>query len=441
MSAVLLAHGLGGRSDLPVPLWLALYGGAAAVIVSFAALGAFWREPKLLDRGRPLAFPQGVTAFADATATRVALRALGVLIWAFLVATAAFGSDSDATNPAPTLLYVWIWIGLVPLSLLLGPVWRLMNPLRAFSGVLSRMSGRREFRPLPSRLGYWPAAISLTVFVWLELVYDQASKPVTVLAFILLYSLVHVVAGHVYGEEWYSRGDGFEVYSSLLAGFSVLGRDPSGRLVLRNPFRGLASMETGPGLIAVVAVLLGSTAFDGLTRTRYWSDLTQDQTGLLYLLTGSAGLAAAILFVTVTYLLAMRMTARLVATQDDPRALAAAFIHSLIPIAIGYTIAHYFSLFVFQGQAGYIIATDPFDTGADILGTEGWTIDYLAVSTATIALVQVISIVVGHVAGVVSAHDRTLGTFRPKDRTRAQYPLLAVMVLYTVGGIALLVGT
>lgn len=76
------------------------------------------------------------------------------------------------------------------------------------------------------------------------------------------------------------------------------------------------------------------------------------------------------------------------------------FIPSLVPIAVGYTIAHYFSLFVFQGQAGYFLATDPFGTGADLLGTKDWAINYLLVSTAAIALVQVGAIVFGHVAGV-----------------------------------------
>jgi hypothetical protein len=37
----ILAHGLGGRSDLPVPLWLAQYGAAAALLVSFTVLGVF----------------------------------------------------------------------------------------------------------------------------------------------------------------------------------------------------------------------------------------------------------------------------------------------------------------------------------------------------------------------------------------------------------------
>jgi hypothetical protein len=158
----LLAHGLGGRSDLPVPLWLAQYGAAAALLVSFTVLGVFWRTPRLEGAaardGRPL--PDWVQRFADARATRVGLRVLGLLLALVTVAVAALGPNNSGANPAPTWLYVWFWVGLVPASLLLGPIWRLLNPLRTISAGLSRLAGdpdQRHARLLPPRLGYWPA--------------------------------------------------------------------------------------------------------------------------------------------------------------------------------------------------------------------------------------------------------------------------------------------
>jgi len=60
------------------------------------------------------------------------------------------------------------------------------------------------------------------------------------------------------------------------------------------------------------------------------------------------------------------------------------------------------------------------------------------VSTTTIAAVQAVSIVVGHVAGVVVAHDRAVARFRRSLATRSQYPLLAVMAAHTAGGLVLL---
>ncbi len=443
----ILSHGLGGRSDLPVPLWLAVYGGASAVVLSFLVLGAFWVTPKLKGEsaGRPI--PEALQRVIDARPTRIALRALGVLLFAMMVLAAALGPNESATNPAPTWLYVWLWVGLVPASLAFGPVWRLVNPLRAFSAGIARLTGgaRRETgRPVPERLGYWPAAAGLVVFVWLELVYADASKPSTVLAFVAVYSLVQVALALRYGQGWYERGDSFEVYSSLVGRLSPLGRRSDGRLVVRNPLDGLASVAVGPGLVAVVCVLLGSTAFDGVTRTQLWSNLTRGTVGFQNLVLGTLGLGWSIALVAATFIGAAHLSARMVGGSRRSRPVAnpdERFVHSLIPIVVGYTVAHYFSLFVFQGQAGYILASDPFGRGWDLFGTGDWAINFLVVSTRAIALVQVAAIVTGHVLGVVAAHDRAVGLFSGLDKRRGQYALLAVMVLYTSVGILLLLGT
>jgi hypothetical protein len=277
--------------------------------------------------------------------------------------------------------------------------------------------------------------------VWIELVYQDAAEPTTVSAFLLSYSIVQLAGANIFGMRWYERCDSFEVYSSLVARLCPFGRRGDGRLVVRNPFGGLASLRSEPGLVAVVAVILGSTAFDGLTRTRFWNDLSEVRTGSSYLLLGTWGLALGIGFIVVTYLGAVAISRRYTQTGAWKSDLTGYFIHSLIPIAVGYTIAHYFSLFIFQGQAGYILLSDPFESGADLFGTSDWTINYLLVSTSAIALVQVGAIVLGHICGVVAAHDRALELFEGRDRTRSQYPLLAVMVTYTIAGIALLVGT
>ena len=440
----ILAHGLGGRSDLPVPLWLALYGGAAAVLVSFFALGAFWSTPRLTgaDAGRPL--PRALAAVFESPIARGLARAFAVVMLIATLAVSALGTNSSASNPAPTWLYVWLWVGLVPLSLLLGPVWRVMNPLRAITAGLARLTGDPEGElnaPLPERLGYWPAAASVLVFVWLELVYDRADDPLTVLVFVSVYSLIHIVQAQRYGRDWYTRGDGFEVYSTLIGHLAPIGRRSDGRLVLRNPLDGLVAIPRAPGLLGFVCVLLGSTAFDGLTRTPFWENLSGTAERGANLVLGTAGLIGCILVVALTYVAATAYSKRFLSTEKRTLPLPELFAHSLIPIAVGYTIAHYFSLLIFQGQAGYILASDPLGEGSDLLGTATWRINYVLVSASAIALVQVAAIVLGHVVGVASAHDRSVQLFEASNKTKGQYALLAVMVLYTVAGIALLVGS
>ncbi|MQA27360.1 MAG: hypothetical protein GEU94_18270 [Micromonosporaceae bacterium] len=435
---MILAHGIGGRADLPVPLWIAVYGGALAVLISFLALTALWSEPKLTGSaaGRPL--PGWLAWACDASTTRAALRALGLALFGLALAAAWLGPNDPAENPAPTWMYVWFWVMLAPLSALLGPVWRLLNPLRTLTALMSRVGlGRHE---LPDTIGYWPAVMSLLAFLWLELVNDNAGVPRVVAVFITGYAVAHLAAGAMYGERWFDRGDGFEAYSTLLGHLSPLGRRDDGRLAVRNPLNSLASLTPAPGLVAVIAVLLGSTGFDGLTRTLWWKDMVASYgTGsrTAYLLLGTAGLLAAIGFVLVSYTAATRSSQTY---APDLAGIEGRFAHSLLPIVLGYTVAHYFSFAVFQGQMGWLLATDPFGLGWDLLGTAGARIDYTVVSPQAIAWVQVGAIITGHVLGVVSAHDRAVAVFPGEHRNRGQYGLLAVMVAYTIGGITLIVG-
>lgn len=426
---LILAHGLGGRSDLPIPLWLAIYAGAVAVIVSFLVLAALWATPRLkgAEAGRPLPALERV---ADGRATRVALRVLGLVLFAgFLVVAWAGPDDNGTRNPAPTWFYVWFWVGMVPASLLLGPVWRLLNPLRPLAGA-ARVLLRVRPRVLPARLGYWPAVAGMLAFLWLELVFDQASASRVVALFVTGYAIVHVIAGTVYGPRWFERGDGFEVYSWLISRASPLGRRSDGRLVLRNPLDGLAATPRRPGLTPVVVVVLGSTVFDGLSRTSVWSDLISGTDGAAYVALGTAGLLGAIGAVVLTFGFAIRLTRPYLGRGQDAYA---EFAHSIIPICIGYTVAHYLSFALFQGQQGILLGNDPLGQGWDLFGLSGARVDYTLLSTATIGVVQVCAIVLGHIVAVTSAHDRAVGILPRRYARFGQYPILAA-------GIALLAG-
>lgn len=436
---MILAHGIGGRSDLPVPLWLAVYGGAFAVLISFFALGIFWTRPKLTGSaaGRPL--PPVLRRPAESRLTRWVLRTIGLVLFGVTLAAAWFGPANPSDNIAPTWLYVWFWVGLVPLSVLFGPAWRALNPLRTLAAAISRLGVPQ--RKLPDSVGYWPAAASLLVFLWIELVYRSSAAPGTVAFFLTGYAVVHTTFGVVYGQRWFDRGDGFEAYSTLLGHLSPFGRRDDGVLVVRNPLNSLASLIPAPGLVTTVAILLGSTGFDGLTRGLLWRDLvvSYGDSTAGYLLLGTAGLAASIGFVLVSYIAAVR--ASRIYAPDYADGIEGRFVHSLLPIVLGYTVAHYFSFLVFQGQAGYLLATDPFGLGWDLFGVAGQRIDYTVVSPQLIAVVQVFAIVGGHVLGVVAAHDRAVATYPAEHRNNGQYGLLTVMVMYTIGGISLVVGT
>jgi hypothetical protein len=246
---------------------------------------------------------------------------------------------------------------------------------------------------------------------------------------------VQVALALWFGEEWFAAGDGFEVYSTLIARLAPWGRRDDGRLVLRNPLANALRTPDRPGLAAVVVILLGSTAFDGLSRTVFW------QTGpgrANDVFSGSLGLAAMIALVAVLYALGTRLSGRLAGRPGDeqPRRYAA----TVIPIALGYTVAHYFSLLMLDGQTTWILASNPFGVpGVDLFGTYGNVVDLTAVSADAIAYVQVAAIGTGHVLGVTLAHERALLS-APRARASDQLPLVVVMVLFTLGGLGLLFG-
>jgi hypothetical protein len=437
-SGAVLAHGVGSREDLPIPFSFALIGAAVALIVSFLALLLLWREPRLdpAGAGRPL--PVALARALDSSAMRAALRAFGLLATAYVVLAMVFGKD-DALNPTATTVYVLFWVGVPLLSMLVGPVWRLVNPIRTLHLLLARAMGARPedgLAPLPPWLGYWPAALSLLSFVWLELVPRESNTTLpTLRLYFAVYLAAHLLAGTYFGSRWFDRGDGFEVFSSLLGRLSVLGRRADGRLVVRSPLDGVAGVPVAPGLFGVVGVLLGSTVFDSVTGHVSWVNFVQ--TGPLPPhVTSTLGLIVTVTAVTTAFTVASALTGWTAGRR--PFEVAAQFAHSIVPIVAGYFIAHYWSLLVIVGQQAVILLSDPLGTGANWLGTANRGIDPTLAGATTTSVIQVGAIVLGHLLGVVLAHDRAVALLPRRHVVIGQLPLLTLMVGYTVLGLLLL---
>ena len=454
-AGVVLAHGIGGVKDLPVPGWLFLFGGAVVLVVSFSALGILWTRPRLEDDGgRPL--PGGLQRVLLSRALRVLLGGSSVALLALVWAAAAFGSDLPNENLAPTFVYVVFWLGVVPLVVLLGNVWSVLDPWRAVADAVAWISGRAgvdEDAPFayPAWLGRWPAALLLFSFVTLELVYVEPANPRALAVAIALYSSITWAGMAAFGRrDWRENGDGFAVYFGLLSRLSVFGaRERAGRreLVVRRPLTGLTTTERRPGTVAFVAVMLGSVAFDGFSRSTWWQDrlfnlrapLVDSDPGLADLLGmgfNLVGLLAAILFVALAYLIAVA-GAQAVAGREV--SFEGVFVGALIPIALVYAFSHYFTLLLYQSQYALPLLSDPFGRGADVLGLVDFAPNVGFLAPNTVWYIQVAVLVVGHVVGLVVAHDRALSLV-PSAATaaRTQYAMLALMVLYTVGGMWLL---
>lgn len=436
MDQSLSAHGLGGAKDLPIPAEFAILGAVAALLISFTVLALAWRTPRFEsdEHARPL---PTLGRVVDAPAVRVALRVVGLLAFALLLVPLVFGQDLDS-NPVFGMLFVLIWVGIVPLSLAFGPVWKAISPFRSINWALSRLlriDPEKGLYAYPVRLGLWPAALGLYAFVWFELVLPNSNQLGPFRLWITIYCAVLLIGALLHGNRFLASADPFEVYSSLLAKVSPWGRRKD-RLVLVSPLRNLATLTPVPGLVAVVAVLLGSTAYDSFRESPQFVQFVQGSTTSASLLTNVALLAFCVL---AGLILVAGTTATGVRAGTRRGSLPPLFAHSMVPIVVGYMVAHYFTYFVFMSQDTLIKLSDPLSRGDNWFGTADWAINWsLGYQATFVAVLKVTAVVTGHVLGAVSSHDRALTVLPPRHHVTGQLPLLAAMVVFTAGGLFLL---
>jgi hypothetical protein len=430
----LVAHGVGSREDLPLSFTLLLIGAGAALVVSFVALGALWKQPRLnAEDGRLL--PPWLALALDSPAVRglFVLLSLAVTAWTLLALVA--GRD-DANNPVPYVVYVWLWVGLAFISMVFGGIWRLVDPVRWIRrGLLALGRVEDDFSLADYRLGWWPSALALLAFVWMELIAPDNTDLLTMRVAIGGYLLISLVLALTFGPAYLRRGEPFTAWSTLYGSLSPLGRRADGRWVLRTPLHGPLQLEPAPGVLAVTSVMLGTTAYDGFSGETRWYSFVQSS-ALPARLWETVALVGFCLVVAGSLYAAAGLSARL--AQVPLRGIASAFAPSLIPIAAGYLIAHYWSLWVWEGTHGLARMSDPLGTGANWLGTAGLEPSAALIAPGLVAGIQVVAIITGHVLGVVAAHERAVSLFPRRAAVLGQVPLLVLMVVYTVGGLTLL---
>jgi hypothetical protein len=440
-AAPALAHGpIGGRTDLPVPLWLFVFGAATALIVSFVALSALWMEPRFEERPTPSARPSWIQSILTNRGLEWSIR-IAMLLFFVVVAMASARRVSDTETIGPVVVYAWFWVGLAIAHALFGNLWATLSPFDTIGRLVGLDDDEREAPPrtYPPAWGKWPAAVLLFAFVWVELVQPFGSSPGHLGILIVAYTLLQIAGMHSFGRRvWIENGEAFGVYFGLISGIAPMTRDRNGRVVFRPFLSGLAQIPPRPGLLAVIMVALGSTTFDGFTRTDVWITWTATLGGFARIAVATVGLLAVIGLVTLAYVIAMRAAAAVAGGHWHP--LAARFAHSLVPIVLAYVVAHYFSFLVLEGQLGLVRLSDPFGVGWDLFGTDDWIVNLSLLSPTTIWYVQVAAIVIGHVGGVVLAHDRAIAMFDRGAAMRTQYALLAVMILFTASGLLILSG-
>jgi hypothetical protein len=455
------AHGIVGKADLPIPVWLFSWTAAIVLVVSFVALSTLWRAPQLQDERRQPVVPRAGERARSRLAgvLDVLAGAIGVALFTLVLYSGFAGAQVASANFSVTFIYVLFWVGVPVLSVLFGDVFAAFSPWRTSARVCRWMLATARRRggatlPYPSRLGVWPAIVGLVGFAWLELVYVNRDEPSLLAALSLGYFVVMLAGMLLFGvEQWGRSADGFGVYFNLLSRLSPLVRDERGLLCWRRPLSGVTHLPMPRGMVTLICAIIGTTTFDGFSNGGIWRKAEphlQSLFGDLGLgstpsqeLAYSIGLLVCIALIVGVYRVGI-LGVHSVGERYDIGQLTRAFAHTLVPIGFAYVLAHYFSLLLWQGQAvGYLIS-DPLGDGSNLFGTAGYQIDYQVISYAAIWYVQVAALIVGHVSGLALAHDRALTMYdEPEEAVRSQYWMLAVMVAFTSFGLWLLsdVGT
>lgn len=432
-----LAHGIGGRLDLPIPLLYFTMAAVTVLVLTFALLSTRWHEPRLQNPAgkeiKTTRWPRLAGGF---------FSAVTVILLAVVVISGLFGSDDALENPAPVSVYVGLWLVFPFLSALLGDVYPTIAPWQALARWLG--VGKVERQETADRLGYRPAAAILLAFTWWELVSPVGSDPRMLALAALAYTVYMLFTIRRWGPaSQLTTWDGFGAYNHLMGAMGPLGVGREGVLVRRGWLRGLPAVAERPGLDALAVVLIGGVTYDGLSGVPFWrNDLagpledTVRNMGvgwdLAETLVGTFGLVAVVLLMGWAYHAACTLAVSVSEARTSVARVRLRFAHSLVPIALAYAFAHYFTLVIYEGQIFLSTISDPLDLGWDLFGTAERAVDYTLIAPTAVWYIQLAAVIGGHVGGVVLAHDRALVDFPGANAVRSQYPMLVLMVVLTM---------
>jgi len=426
-----LAHQLSERYEAPLPLIAYVLGAALAVAMSFLFV-MVRKSPTPPPAGRPapqIGRPHHVPGWL-----RYGLQAVGLIAWLWIVAQTFVGGSGDG-DVASLFLWVYGWVGLALISALIGPMWTWLNPFATIHQLLSAVANRigihgGEPAEYPERLGRWPAIAGFVVVIWVELVFRIAGgQPLGL--FMIAYTFVAVAGMAYFGRDtWLAQGETFSVWFEVLGRLAPLAVDgaPEDAIVVRRPFASgvLVAPWTRDELV-LVALATGAIIFDGLSQTQIYFDT--------FVVSGSLG-ADPILRDSITaavFLGGIVFVVLAVSQELTVRAVAA----GLLPVAVGYLIAHYLTFLLVDGQRIIIALNDPLLRGDNLLpGNWGFYQTISFIPTSILWTIQLAAVVGGHIVGAWAGHsvltqDEGPALVEGRSAILRQLPLAILMVALT----------
>jgi hypothetical protein len=415
--ATVSAHALTAQYESRLPLVVYLAGAGSAVALSFAFV--------LLRDLRANPPPADAPRFLPPAPLRVALRAIGLVGWIWIVAQGIVGGSSDA-DVATLFVWVYTWVGVAIVSAFLFPIWHWLDPFSTLHDLGARIlqalgMGAWETADYPARLGRWPAVGAMAFVIWLEIVL-RGGIGRTLFIVVVAYTAFSLAMMAQFGRDtWRANGEVFSVWFRLVNRLAPFGlADEEGR-VRRRPFAsGLLEGGWTRADVVLIAFATGSILFDGLSQTTPW-----------YEVFGAPG--PPILTLQLAAFLGLIAAAALGVSALVGVASTAA---GLLPIAVGYLVAHYLTYLLIDGQRIIIAISDPLQTGADIFGTAFYEPNSDFLAPGVVWTLQLVAVVGGHMIGAWGGHvaaAREAGpsrSLRQSARLR-QVPLAVVMVALT----------
>jgi hypothetical protein len=408
------AHTLHGDIDAPLPFAVYLIGAAIAVALSFVFV--------TLGDGRTVPEPEPGPVRTLPRPLRWGLRALGLLAWLWVVLQMIAGGSSDA-EVSSLVLWVFGWIGLALTSAIIGPVWAWLDPFTTLYDLIAaifrpsglHLPGRAPWHP---RTQAWPAVVFMGFFVWLEL--GAGIGGGRDLGVVLVgYTLITLVGMAWYGKHrWRSHGEVFSVWFGLLgrlASYGLVGWRRDGQLQRRGFGHALTRQPWTTSLLAVVAVATGSVIWDGISQTEPFYDIFGEPHPVVdtLMLFGFLGLLVVLVIG--------------VGRRVGYSAMGA----GLVPVSVGYLVAHYLTYLLIEGQRIMVSLSDPLQQGWDLFGTVHFEPreDWLA--SSALWTIQIVAVVLGHVIGAWLGHS-AVRRQRQEGAVVSQWPLAMLMVSLTV---------
>ena len=428
------AHAFGKLYNLPIPFWMYLYGGAAALIVSFLIIGFF-----LSKTNKNFSYPsRKVSTFLTNDRLINNLKISSFFLFLLTTVSGLFGTNDSYNNFNMTFFWIIFFLGLTYLTAIVGDVYTLLNPWKILVEWYEKLSRTKAqgFVRYPQKLGYFPAMFFYFLFIWFELI--GQTTPAILSSILMQYTIINMAGVYILGKEpWFRYCEFFSVFFRLIA-----------KMAPWPPFVGLLKEKAEHlSLLMFILFMLSSTAFDGFRETTlwvriYWSYIDDIIRPILgdgsYVVFQTIGLFLSPIVFLAMYLVFITLAKIFTKSKLSVGQLALEFAFSLVPIAFVYNIAHYYTILITQGPDIIRLASDPFGFGWNLFNTANYFSFFLP-DANFVWHSQVALILGGHIIGVYLAHCIAVVIFPShKKALLSQFPMLILMIIYTIIGLWIL---